>query len=375
MKNVSVVTCNTYQSEEVYQAIRESLDLIQYELPEKQTVLIKPNIMSQNRPEQNTVTHPAVVEGLCRLLQEKNCRIFIGESIAFYQSGLTRKAYEIAGIKEVADRYGAELVPFEEMPLVKITDGLTWLSELYLPKILFDVDLVIDACKLKSHGSLRLSGAVKNLFGCMPGGYKQKMHLWSDNELELSDVFLDILGIVKPGLSIMDAVIGLDGGPTAMGKGVKLGRILASTDAVALDLAATKMISYKAEDSAILVQAAKRGFVSSLNEVRIIGAMTEIPFKRPVDVVLGAPTSKKSIFVCDTYVNLRIDGKKCIGCGTCEGACPVGAITHKGERYTLNQSTCISCYHCMYTCRQQAIRIVPTFMNQLIWAVRRLLRL
>ena len=375
MVKLAAVECKTYDTEEVFTAVKEALHRIDFVIPDNITVLIKPNIMSQNKPEQHTITHRSMVEALCRILQERNCRILIGESISFYQGGLTRKAFKTSGLEEVAGRYGASLIAFEEVPLVRVSEGLFGLEELYVPRIILEADMVINACKLKTHSSMRLSGAVKNMFGCLPGGYKQKIHLWLSNEFELADVFIDIHNIVKPALSIMDAVVSLDGGPTAMGKHVKTDRILASVNAVAVDITAAKMIGYEPAELPILVTAIKRGMIKSFEDVQVLGDIVPVKFKRLVKADPGRPFNKNSIFIKETYVDLAIDNTKCTKCEKCIGACPVGAIGAAGGRIVLDKEGCISCYYCLSVCPDKAIRIMPSGMNKLIRTARFFLRL
>ncbi|NTU89867.1 MAG: DUF362 domain-containing protein [Actinobacteria bacterium] len=376
MEKVSAVECHSYDADEVYAAVKTALAAIDFTIPEGITVLIKPNIMSQNRPEQNTITHPALIDALCRILKERGCKILIGESISFYEMGLTRKAFEVSGIEEVANKYGASLIAFEEVPLVrKDKDAagrpLVGVNELYLPEILFQVDMIINACKLKSHGSLHLSGAVKNMFGCLPGGYKAKMHILTRNDYELSEVFVDVEQTVNPTLSIMDAIESLERGPTALGKAVKTDRILASTNAAALDVAASRMIGYKLEKSPILVQALKRGAIRSFDDVEIIGDLGFVQFEEPKkpdpdDVV------KDSIFVTDTYVNLEIDDARCTKCGACIKACPIGGIAETGGTHAIDKEACISCYYCMHVCPEAAIVTKPSGIFRVISALRKI---
>jgi uncharacterized protein (DUF362 family)/NAD-dependent dihydropyrimidine dehydrogenase PreA subunit len=375
MEKVSAVECRSYETEEVYQAVKEAIERIGFVIPENKTVLIKPNILTQNRPEQHTITHYSVIDALCRILKERNCVIQIGESISFYQDGLTRKAFKISGIEEVASKYGALLIAFEEMPLVRISEDIEGLPELYIPRVLLDADMVIDACKLKSHGGLRLSGAVKNMFGCLPGGYKQKIHRWTGDEFELSDVFIDIHKIVKPALSVMDAVMSLDGGPTALGRPVKTSRILASENAAALDIAAAKMIGYRPEELPILLQAKKRGMIADFDDVEILGDTGSVTFKKLVKEDLNRRSDKNSMFVKDTYVGLSVDESICSMCKKCIAACPSGAITEKEGKIFLNEDTCISCYYCLSVCPENAIRIRPSFLNLFIRSVRWILKL
>jgi len=89
MNKVSAVGCESYDLDVVCGAMGAVLDQLGYVLPRGQTVLIKPNVMSQNRPQQHTVTHYSVVAALCQLLADNGCRVQIGDSEAFFERGMT----------------------------------------------------------------------------------------------------------------------------------------------------------------------------------------------------------------------------------------------------------------------------------------------
>jgi uncharacterized protein (DUF362 family) len=113
MEGVFLARCSNYQGDEVFPAISGLLRDMSFEIPPHQTVFIKPNVMSQNRPDQHSVTHFSLIEALCILFAEKNCKIQIGDSIAFYQRGLTRRAFDTTGLRAVAEKYGAEMVALD----------------------------------------------------------------------------------------------------------------------------------------------------------------------------------------------------------------------------------------------------------------------
>lgn len=45
----------------------------------------------------------------------------------------------------------------------------------------------------------------------------------------------------------------------------------------------------------------------------------------------------------------------CVSCGSCESACPVGAISMGDGHYEINADTCISCGTCAGACPTGAI--------------------
>ena len=46
---------------------------------------------------------------------------------------------------------------------------------------------------------------------------------------------------------------------------------------------------------------------------------------------------------------------KCLSCGTCEGECPVNAISAGDTQYQINPDECISCGTCAGVCPVEAI--------------------
>ena len=372
MEKVAAVRCESYNMHEVYAAVTEALQRLNFTIPSNTTILIKPNIMSQNVPEQHTVTHFSVLDALCRILRDNNCRIQIGESISFYQTGLTRKAFRVSRIEEVSASYGAELIPFEEAQLVRVPTELEWLPALHLPHVLLDADIIINAGKLKTHSGMRLSGAIKNMFGCLPGGYKQRIHMWAENDFALADVFLEIHRILQPELSILDAVLSLDGGPSAIGRPVKTGRILAAPNAAALDVTACRIIGYSPADIAALVQARSRGMFSDFEDVEVLGDIAPARFRHIDRSPLKHEKKKDSFLVTDTYVDLVIDHLFCTDCGICIKNCPVEAISPHIGCPRISQERCINCYNCLSVCPVKAVKIKPSPLNQLIRAVRKL---
>ncbi|MBN1798488.1 MAG: DUF362 domain-containing protein [Spirochaetales bacterium] len=372
MQKVAVESCTDYDIDTVKAAVNRLFTELDTNIKRDSTVLIKPNIMAQNKPTQHTVTHYTVIDAICAYLADKSCRIQIGDSIAFFQKGLTRKAFTTTKLSDVAKKYNARLVAFDEEPLTKITAQLTVFKQLYIPRILLEADVIINACKLKTHGGgLRFSGAVKNVFGCLPGGYKQKAHIWVKSDFELSDLFIDIMQTIKPALHIMDAIVGLDGGPSALGKPTPVGALLASRNPAALDAVACRMIGYKPEQIAILVRAKERGLITDFATIKILGTVPRVQFRKLIKTPLPAHKTKDSMFVTDTFVYPVVKKSKCSGCRDCLDFCPTGAIQlDAGGKASVNYEKCVFCYYCLAACKERAISFKSSLGNKLIRLMR-----
>lgn len=83
---------------------------------------------------------------------------------------------------------------------------------------------------------------MKNNFGCVTGLNKVKIHLRAQDPESFSQMLVDLLGIVRPELTVMDAVIGMEGKGPSNGTPRQINAVLASTDPVALDAVACTMI-------------------------------------------------------------------------------------------------------------------------------------
>ena len=208
MNTVSAVRCDSYDNDTVYNAVKESLHNLNFKL-NKKNVLIKPNAVTPLAPEFTATTHPSILDAICRILSENKCEITIGESSG---DDKTINAFEAAGIKAIAEKYGAQLISFELCKPIKVNISGKILKNAYIAEQVLNADLVINVPKLKTHAFMGLSGAVKNLLGVMPGAQKQEMHVRAVSAKEFTQLLIDLYNFLKPELNIIDAVIGMEGG-------------------------------------------------------------------------------------------------------------------------------------------------------------------
>lgn len=371
---VSVVPCDSYEQAKIDQAIEESLEKINFKIKPNSKILIKPNLVSNNTPDQHSITHYTLIDFLCRYFLKNKCKITIGESSAFYNKGYTSRAYKSSGIFEIAEKYSIPLIAFEDEKVIPVEKkNLKFLDELYIPKIINDFDLIVDVPKIKTHDLMRFTGALKNLYGIVPGGYKQILHTKTNNINEMAEIVLDLYENLKPPiLSVADAVIGLDGGPSALGKPKKIGYILSSMNPIALDVIACQMIGYSPEDIPTITRAEKRNLIK-IKDVKQIGEFEKVAFEK---IKKGPIFDKKqnSVLVTKTYACPKINSK-CNLCEVCISCCPTKAFEKRDNKIIFDKEKCIYCYSCSALCPVKAIKLKEQKVGKLLNLARRIFRI
>lgn len=369
MQRVYVGRCASYEEGQVLAAVRQAIDALggiaRFVQP-GQRVLLKPNLLLLKPPETAIDTHPAVVRALAMLVREAGAQAIIADSpgggAGFNPAGL-RNLYRISGMRAVAEATGAELNMDCEALQVPCTDGgLVKMLDVIRPATA--VDAIINLPKLKTHGLLRFTGAVKNLFGLVPGRIKLSYHTKLQDAGRFSEMLLDIALWARPVLTIMDAIVAMEGEGPAAGRPRDLGLILAGEDVTAVDLLALNIIGMDPQTVPTLRAAQQRGLTSGqLADLEVLGASLpevrvpdfDAPQTGSADVLLTPPGIKR--WLEQRAVASPRAGARCTGCGVCAQNCPVQAISIQNRRARMDLSRCIRCYCCHELCPQHAIEL------------------
>jgi uncharacterized protein (DUF362 family)/Pyruvate/2-oxoacid:ferredoxin oxidoreductase delta subunit len=372
MDRVAVVECHDYNSQNVDTAIEECIKRlggIEKFIKPGMKVLIKCNLLMRKKPEECTTTHPAVVEAVVKKVQKAGAIPIIGDSPGgLYNRPVLKMVYDASGISKVAEKTGAELNYNTDTVEVAHPEGKI-IKRLTVIKILEEVNAVISLAKLKTHSMTLFTGAVKNLFGVIPGTTKAEYHLRMKELRDFSDMLVDICTYVKPVLSIMDGVEGMEGNGPSAGIPRKIGAILASTSPYALDLAATSLVGIPPEKVCTIQRAVERGLCSNrLEDIQIIGQEFEqlriSDFKLPDggEVNFFARFFGSNSRIADFlnyYLGPRpnFDHDICIGCRDCQRSCPPKAITMVEGKPLVDLKKCIRCFCCQELCPKKAVKV------------------
>ena len=170
---VALARCDDYDPGKVFAAVRRSVDLlggIGSFIKPGERVLIKPNLLKGSHPDNAVTTHPEIVRAVIRLVRQAGAKALVGDSPGI---GDLRKVAERSGILAVIEQEGAILAGFDEAVSVK---GHGRFQRFEIARAAREADAIINLPKFKTHGMTVLTGAVKNLFGCIPGALKAEFH-------------------------------------------------------------------------------------------------------------------------------------------------------------------------------------------------------
>lgn len=363
MERVALVKCDSYEPTSVYLSIKRMLQYlggIEKFVKRGEKVILKPNLLVGKAPEKHVTTHPSIVEAVSKLILEAGATPLIGDSPVL---GNLESVAKKAGLTEVANRLGIKLLPFEKSVEVKGLDSEVF-KKIEVAQEALEAHAIINLPKLKTHSQMLLTLGVKNMFGCVVGLRKSQWHMKAGSDRDyFATMLLELCQLLKPTLTIMDGIVGMEGPGPQSGTPVKLGLITASANPVALDASISALLDIDPENYPLLrVARRKRLTGSRLNEIEVVGDPLEEgelpPFRLPLlgDVEFGPRFMRghaRELFTSKPMEN-RL---RCTLCGHCAQICPPKVIEVTQNGLTFDYERCIRCYCCHEICQEGAIEI------------------
>ncbi|NMB45176.1 MAG: DUF362 domain-containing protein [Firmicutes bacterium] len=367
MARVVIKECGTYQIEQVTEQLNAGMECLggwDAFVKPGMTVLLKVNLIGPKSPDTAAVTHSEFVRAITRILKQRGCTVWIGDSSGGAIAGTapTEQSFVVSGLKHVAKEEGAQIKNFDREGVKEVSIQNSSNGRMHLSKPVFQADLVINLPKLKTHSAAMFTGAVKNVFGLVPGLKKADYHRIAPSPEEFGQVIANIHKAISIELHIMDGIMAMQGeGPTA-GTVYKANKILISTDPVALDAIASKMIGLEIDDIPILAVARDEMLgEADVGRIVLMGDYQSCPrlegFRLPR--YIRRFKLRNYGFVSTTLEFLktrpRINLEKCQHCNICVESCPVQVIDQATK--AIDYSGCIECMCCHELCGYQAVEL------------------
>lgn len=385
---VVIIECKDYEQEHVDRAIKVGMELlggIDLFFQKEEEILFKPNLLVKASPEKCVTTHPAVFRSILKLLHEEGyAHLGYGDSPGNPIGGV-EKTSEGSGLKQVADQYQVPLKNFMEGIDVEFPEGNVC-KKFTLCKAVTEADGIINLCKMKTHQLERITGAVKNTFGCVYGINKMAFHAKYPDADTFGKMLADLNLLVKPRLHIMDGIMAMEGNGPQSGTPASMGVLILSADPVAVDTIFCRLVHLNPALVPTNIHGETYGVGRmNLEEISIWTEEGEADIEEIVsrfgnpefDVYRGI-SDETQLNMLKPFIPLLkkrpvIRKEKCISCGICVESCPIGSTALKfpaqktGKKVPVyNYDNCIRCYCCQEMCPQKAIDVKVPLLAKLM---------
>ncbi len=352
---------NNYDNyEEIYNSIKRIFDFyggVENFIKPNDKVLLKINLVSGHPIEKRVTTDPNIVKAVAEIVLKAGGKPFLADSPGIDNFNNAAKK---AGFIKVAEELNIpchELTDPVALPIKYENSGF---KNVQVSKYVIEADKIISLPKLKTHGQMLLTLGVKNLFGCIPGRAKAGWHYNVGlNRENFAGFLIDLYMNIKPNLTIIDGIIGMQGdGPTS-GEPYNYGIIAAAQDVLKMDFWLCKFMGAKFDDYPLYNAAVRKNLEQvNLNPQDLAGDVDEnfkfenlkLPETRPMRLLPKIPFLERLLTSKPVHIP-----DKCIGCGRCQEVCAAGALKHNNKKLTFDYTKCIRCYCCHEMCPVHAI--------------------
>ncbi len=393
---VAILKCPEYNPQLIEEKIARGFELlggVKKFFPGTTTrILLKPNMLSAKKPEVAVTTHPEFIRAVIRYFRQNiDAQISVGDSPGGAVSG-TERVWNETGIGKVCDEEKIHKVNFEKSGIAYLKSfnprnkrvPVLEISRACLPDANSDGKTsLVSLPKMKTHSLMLFTGAIKNLYGCIPGLRKAHYHFHATHPDDFGELLSDIMYYVKPRFAITDAIVSMEGEGPSAGKQRHTGLIIMGEDLVAVDTILGTIMGFDTARDPTIKACARLGLgTSDLNKIEVVSDDNTpqaaslviknfvIPdFKKPSNLkVRLVPKFLGPIVKKIFWAKPRINPEICSRCQLCMKSCPAKAIFKKdgSGHIVVNKSLCIECMCCHELCPDKAIDIEYSLLADIL---------
>ncbi|MDC7225796.1 MAG: DUF362 domain-containing protein [Spirochaetales bacterium] len=368
---VAILECDDYNPELILDKLRESWmlaggkDVLDVE---GKRVLLKPNVLLDSNIKKTATTHPEFFRAAIRLMKELGAsEIIAGDSPGFPKPGFKAKG---CGLWDVCEDEGIRWYDFlKRSTVIKNPEGRK-VKSFTVTDAVENIDLIISLPKLKTHQLMYFTGAVKNQFGMIPGLLKSSFHMKFPTRSDFAAMIVDLHQALKPDFAFMDAIISMEGPGPGNGFAKKTDLLLASSNLLAMDITACRIIGYDPDIIPVIREALdRRVWLENSHDVETAGMRLEdAKIQRFQKIKLTGSNNQLREFLSPAFIKRFLYNlnpkpvfieKRCIRCRECVSICPAEALSCD-DMIKINYDKCIRCFCCHEVCPEDAIAVKRT---------------
>jgi uncharacterized protein (DUF362 family)/ferredoxin len=338
-------------------------------------IAVKVNLLRAAAPEQAVTTHPETLRCVLRGLKQAGARPFVADSPGGPNpAAKVARAWRVSGLAAVCSAEGVELIDIDSDPAeLQCPNGRLFRS-FPVGRAFLEADGIVQVGPLKTHVLMRLTGAVKLTFGCVPGLAKAGLHVRASKREDFADMLLDLHLGLQPRFSVIDGIIAMEGQGPGGGTPRELGSLFAAADALALDAALADRTAHRREDIYVLAAGVRRSLID-----------LELPYELAGDPIEPATDFLPAVKDADGMIPRRFRGvarrlmagrpglarpDACTQCGDCESICGARAI-QLAPAPIFDDDACVRCYACAEVCPSAALDVITPAMARFLSGLRR----
>lgn len=257
---VALTRCTDYSEPKIAEAVARQFELLGglgRFVSRGDSVLIKPNFIAPRRRGYACQTDPAVIIETARLLKDFGARPFVGDSPAWSNVFACVKELKLEEpLKKMA-------VPLRQLDKPRECRISAKGMRVGISSIALDADVIINLPKFKTHQQLMATFAVKNMFGCVSGKRKALWHFAKGGRMEdFCQLLIEIYRFLSPVVTIIDAVVVMDGPGPIRGRARPLGWLIGGTDPIACETVCCGLVGIRPGELPIIKTAVKMGLLA-----------------------------------------------------------------------------------------------------------------
>ncbi len=332
-------------------------------------LLVKPNLLFGAVPGRAITTHPEIVRSVVAHIQGLGVSVGVGDSPGGRTSpDRLEKIFNECGLTEGLRGLDVEM-RFLDGSVVALPVPGGRMPEVRVSSMVSSFDRIVNVAKLKTHGLMGLTLAVKNLFGLVVGLEKAQYHLRMPQRHDFAEMLVDVATAFPDTFSVIDGVVGMEGEGPSRGTPRRIGVVCASDNPFALDLVVASALGFDPTVVPTLEVSLRRGLTPPMDGIEVVGdgqgALAAVDFT-------GAPSSRRVppflLRIARRRATARpvIMKERCEQCGICIENCPPACISTDASGFpVIDDEACIRCYCCDELCPYGACRTVEPYIARL----------